>query len=133
MKALLALASLVGITVKGDETEDQLTAAITAHKPAPKNVVIDFDDADVKAAFTARIIEATKPYEAAVVELKAEVTKLTALLANGAAAAAGGNAPVNGVNQTAKTENTMTREAFNKLSHVERNAFMAAQGKLTDA
>jgi len=69
MKALLALASLIGITVKGDETEDQLTAAIVAHKPQSPNVVIDFEDAAVKAAFTARITEATKD----------DKTKLTAL------------------------------------------------------
>jgi ATP-dependent protease ClpP protease subunit len=132
MKALLALASLVGITVKGDETEDQLTAAITAHKPQSPNVVIDFEDAAVKAAFAASITEATKDDKAKLTALETELTKITALLANGAAGAAGGNPAIPGAQQTTKTENTMTRAAFNKLSHAERNDFMGAKGKLTE-
>jgi ATP-dependent Clp endopeptidase proteolytic subunit ClpP len=94
MKAILALASLVGITVKGDETEDQLTALIAAHRPSAKNVVIDFEDEAVKSAFTARITEATKDDKAKITALEAELVKITALLTNGAAGAAGGNAPV---------------------------------------
>jgi ATP-dependent protease ClpP protease subunit len=97
MKALLALASHVGITVKGDETEDQLTAAITAHKPQSPNVVIDFEDAAVKAAFAKAITDATQGDKAEITALKAELAKITALLTNGAAGAAGGNAPVNSV------------------------------------
>ena len=103
MKALLALASLVGITVKGDETEDQLTAAITAHKPQSPNVVIDFEDAAVKAAFTARITEATKDSAAKITAFEAELTGIKALLANGAAGAAGGNAAVKVVTTTPGT------------------------------
>jgi ATP-dependent protease ClpP protease subunit len=97
MKALLALASLVGITVKGDETEDQLTAAITAHKPQSPNVVIDFEDTAVKAAFAKAITDATQADKAEITALKAELAKITALLTNGAAGAAGGNAPVKSV------------------------------------
>jgi ATP-dependent protease ClpP protease subunit len=100
MKALLALASLVGITVKGDETEDQLTAAITAHKPQSPNVVIDFEDAAVKDAFAARITEATKDANAKIATLETELTGIKALLANGAAGAAGGNAPVKPITTT---------------------------------
>jgi ATP-dependent protease ClpP protease subunit len=133
MKALLALASLVGITVKGDETEDQLTAAITAHKPQSPNVVIDFEDAAVKAAFAASITEATKDDKAKLTALETELAKITALLTNGAAGAAGGNAPIQGAQGGSGTPaNTMTRAAFNQLPHAERNAFMAAKGKLED-
>jgi len=132
MKALLALASALGIPLPENCTEDQAVEAFKAHKPAAKNVVIDFEDADVKAAFTARITDATQADKAKITALETELAKITALLANGAAGAAGGNAPVQGAQQTTKPENTMTRAAFNKLSHAERNAFMAAKGKLTD-
>jgi len=132
MKALLALASLVGITVKGDETEDQLTAAITAHKPQSPNVVIDFEDAAVKAAFTARIAEATKDSTTKITALETEITSIKALLTNGAAGAAGGNAPVHGAQGGNNPVKTMTRAAFNQLPHAERNAFMASKGKLED-
>ena len=133
MKAILALASLIGITVKGDETEDQLTAAITAHKPQSPNVVIDFEDAAVKAAFAARITEATKDDKDSITALQTELTSIKALLANGAAGAAGGNAPIQGAQGGGgKPVNTMTRAAFNQLPHAERNAFMAARGKLED-
>lgn len=133
MKALLALASLIGITVKGDETEDQLTAAITAHKPQSPNVVIDFEDANVKAAFAARITEATKDSAAKITSLETELASIKALLANGAAGAAGGNAPIQGAQSSGgNSVKTMARSAFNKLPHAERNAFMAAKGKLTD-
>jgi len=53
------------------------------------------------------------------------------VITNGAAGAAGGIAPVV-TTTTTKKENTMTRAAFNKLPHNERNAFMSAGGKLTD-
>lgn len=130
MKALLALASLVGITVKGDETEDQLTAAITAHKPQSPHVVIDFEDTAVKAAFAKAITDATKADKDSLTALQTELTNLKALMANGAAGAAGGGAPAPTV--PAKTENTMARSAFNKLPHADRNAFMASGGKLED-
>jgi len=94
MKAIIALASALGIPLPENCTEDQAVEAFKAHKPAAKNVVIDFEDADVKAAFTARITDATKDEKAEITALKAELAKITALLANGAAGAAGGNAPV---------------------------------------
>jgi len=133
MKALLALASLVGITVKGDETEDQLTAAITAHKPAPKNIVIDFEDESVKAAFTARITDATKDANAKITALETELAKITALLTNGAAAAAGGNPPVPPAPpKNAGDPKLKTRSEFNNLSALARAEFFKAGGKLTE-
>ena len=94
MKALLALASALGIPLPENCTEDQAVEAFKAHKPAPKNVVIDFEDADVKAAFAARITDATQADKAKITALETELAKITALLANGAAGAAGGNTPV---------------------------------------
>lgn len=133
MKALLALASLVGITVKGDETEDQLTAAITAHKPAPKNIVIDFEDESVKAAFTARITDATKDANAKITTLETELAKITALLTNGPAAAAGGNPPVPPAPpKNAGDPKLKTRSEFNNLSALARAEFFKSGGKLTE-
>lgn len=133
MKAIIALATHLGISLPENCTEDQAVEAFKAHKPAAKNVVIDFEDPAVQAAFTARITDATKADKDKIAALEGELAKITALLANGAAGAAGGNAPVIGAPPAGgKTENTMTRAAFNKLSHAERNAFMANKGKLTD-
>jgi hypothetical protein len=133
MKAILALASLVGVALKGDETEDQIVAACQAHKPQSPNVVIDFEDAAVKAAFAASITEATKDDKAKLTALETELAKITALLTNGAAGAAGGNAPIQGAQGgSGNPVNTMTRAAFNQLPHAERNAFMAAKGKLEE-
>ena len=94
MKALLALASALGIPLPENCTEDQAVEAFKAHKPAAKNVVIDFEDADVKAAFAARITEATQADKAKITALETELASIKALLTNGPAAAAGGNTPV---------------------------------------
>jgi ATP-dependent protease ClpP protease subunit len=94
MKALLALASALGIPLPENCTEDQAVEAFKAHKPAAKNVVIDFEDADVKAAFTARITDATQADKAKITALETELASIKALLTNGPAAAAGGNTPV---------------------------------------
>lgn len=131
MKALLALASALGIPLPENCTEDQAVEAFKAHKPAAKNVVIDFEDADVKAAFAARITDATQADKTKITALETELASIKALLTNGAAAAAGGNVLVSGVPPVAP-KNTMSRSAFNALPHVERNAFMAAGGKLED-
>jgi len=130
MKPLIALASALGISLPENCTEDQAIAAFKAHKAPEKNVVIDFEDAAVKAAFDKRITEATKADKDSLTALQTELTNLKALMANGAAGAAGGGAPAPAA--SAKTENTMARSAFNKLPHAERNAFMASGGKLTD-
>lgn len=93
MKALIALASAVGITLPENCTEDQAVEAIKAHKPETKNVVIDFESDEVKNAFAARIADALKDDKAKVTALETELASLKALITNGAAAAAGGNAP----------------------------------------
>ena len=130
MKALLALAKKIGIAFAENATEDQIVAAIDGWTPPSKNVVIDFEDADVKAAFANRITEATKDDKAKIAALETEIGNIKALIVNGAAGAAGGNAPV--PNPPKKEDKTMARSAFNQLPHSERNAFMAAGGKLTD-
>jgi len=87
----------------------------------------------VKAAFAASITEATKDDKAKLTALETELAKITALLTNGAAGAAGGNAPIQGAQGGGSNPvNTMTRAAFNQLPHAERNAFMAAKGKLEE-
>jgi ATP-dependent Clp endopeptidase proteolytic subunit ClpP len=124
MKALIALASLVGLSLKGDETEDQLCDAIAAHKPTPPKMELNVEDPETKAHFQKLVDEATA-------SLKTEVTNLTALIKNGAAGAAGAGAPVTAGAPAAEAP-TMSRTAFNKLSHAERNAFMATNGKLSN-
>ena len=90
-KLIIALASLAGIAVKGDETDDQLEAAIKAHKPAGQKFEMNLDDPETKKLFdtavSAGITEAMKP-------VTAEMTSLRALITNGAAGAAGGISPV---------------------------------------
>lgn len=93
-KLITALAALSGITIAENASEDEALAAIKAHKPSPKNVVIDFEDTDVKAAFDKRITDATKDDKAKITALETELSNLKALIINGAAGAAGGNAPV---------------------------------------
>ena len=116
MKALLALASFVGITVKGDETEDQLAAAVAAHKPALKNIVIDFEDEAVKTAFTARITEATKDDKNKITALETELARINALLKNGAAGAAGGNPPVPTPTPAAKSKDEQIEALQSELT-----------------
>lgn len=127
MKALLALAKKIGIAFADNATEDQILAAIDGWQPAFN---IDFDDPQIKAAFTARITDATKDHVAKITTLESEITNLKALITNGAAGAAGGNPPAPTI--TTPQAKTMARSAFNNLPHAERNAFMAAGGKLTD-
>lgn len=132
MKLTIALANALGISLAENATEADAIAAFKAYKAAPQNHAIDFESDEVKNAFAARIKEATKGHEDEITNLKAELAKVQNLLANGAAAAAGGNAPVTAASHGAKTANIMNRAAFNALPHAERNAFMAAGGKLED-
>ncbi len=132
MKPLIALASALGISLPENCTEDQAIAAFKAHKAPEKNIVIDFEDATVKAAFAKAITDATAADKKIITDLQTELADVKALITNGAAGAAGGGAPINTPPPAPKTENTMARSAFNKLPHAERNAFMAAKGKLTD-
>lgn len=124
MKAILALASLVGLSLKGDETEDQLCAAIAAHTPTPPKMELNVEDPETKAHFQKLVDDATAA-------LKADVVNLTALIKNGAAGAAGAGAPVTAA-APVPAVNTLSRSAFNALSHAERNAFMATNGKLSN-
>lgn len=130
MKPLIALASALGITLPDNCTEDQAITAFKAYKAPEKNVVIDFEDTAVKAAFTKAITDATKADKDLITALQTDLNSFKALLANGAIGAAGGNPPAPSV--PGKKANTMARTAFNKLTHAERNAFMAAKGTLTD-
>lgn len=132
MKAILALAALVGITVKGDETEDQIEALIKAHKPVPPSVELNLDDPETKKRFEAAIATALpaalKPMEDKMKLLEEDNKKITALIANGGAAAGGGNPPV--VTGQGKEKKELTRDAFNALSSTEQNEFFNKGGKL---
>lgn len=88
MKALVALAKKIGIALADNATEDQIIASIDGWQPAFN---IDFDDPQIKAAFAARITDATKDANAKITTLESEITNLKALITNGAASAAGGN------------------------------------------
>lgn len=93
-KLITALAALSGISIAENASEDEALAAIQAFKPAAKNIVIDFESDDVKAAFNKRIAEATAADKAKITALEGEITNLKALITNGAASAAGGNPAV---------------------------------------
>jgi ATP-dependent protease ClpP protease subunit len=129
MKALLALASLVGITVKGDETEDQLTDLIAAYKPAAPKVEMNLEDPETKKLFDDAVAAGCAAIKS---EFTAEITKLQALVKNGAAAAAGAGAPVPGAAPAAEKK-TLTHDEFRALSHPERNTFFRDGGKLVAA
>ena len=129
MKALLALASLVGITVKGDETEDQLADLVAAYKPAPPKVEMNLEDPETKKLFDDAVAAGCAALKT---EFTGEIAKLTALMKNGAAASAAAGAPVAGAAPAAEKK-TLTHEAYRALSHPERAAFIRAGGKLVDA
>lgn len=91
MKALLALAKKIGIAFADNATEDQILAAIDGWKPA---FDIDINDEKVTASIDQRITAATAADKAKITALETELTNLKALITNGAASAAGGNAAV---------------------------------------
>jgi ATP-dependent protease ClpP protease subunit len=134
MKPLIALATALGITLPENATEDQAIAAFKAHKAPDKNVIIDFEDTAVKAAFAKAITDATQADKAEITALKTELGKITALLANGPAAAAGGNPAIPGALPAGgtKTENTKTRAEFEVMNAQERAEFFRNKGKLID-
>jgi len=136
MKPIIALAAALGITLPENCTEDQAVEAFKAHKPQSpgKNVVIDFEDAAVKAAFDARITEVTKADKDQITALKADLAKIQNLLTNGPAAAAGGNPPVQGAqgNGGEKKENTMPRAEWRKLSPHAQAKFFSDGGRLIE-
>lgn len=121
MKALLALAKKIGIAFADNATEDEICNAIEAWQPPAKNVVIDFEDADVKAAFAARITDATAAEKAKITALEGELANLKALITNGAAAAAGGSAPI--VNAQPKQQLTITEQYAAITDSAERTRF----------
>lgn len=125
MKAILALASLVGVALKGDETEDQIVAAIIAHKPAPQKLELNLDDAETKAHFDGLVTTATKP-------LQAKIEALEALIKNGPAGSAGAGSPVPAPGAPSAAKKTLTHEEFKNLSHPERSQFIRAGGKITE-
>lgn len=122
MKAILALASLVGVALKGDETEDQAAAAIAAHKPAPQKLELNLEDPETKAHFDGLMTNATKP-------LQDKIAALEALIKNGAAGSAGAGNPVP-VPGTAPQAKTLTHEQFKALTHPERSQFIRNGGKI---
>jgi len=129
MKALLAIASLVGITVKGDETEDQLTDLVAAYKPAPPKVEMNLADPETKKLFDDAVAAGCAALKA---EFNGEITKLTALVKNGVTTSAGAGAPVTGAASTTEVK-TLTSSEFNALTQHQRNQFFKAGGKLVDA
>ncbi len=124
MKAILALASLVGVALKGDETEDQIVAACAAHKPAPQKLELNLEDAETKAHFDGLVTNATKP-------LQAKIEALEALIKNGAAGSAGAGTPVIAPGTEPKAK-VLTHEQFKALTHPERSQFIRNGGKITD-
>lgn len=120
MKAILALASLVGLSLKGDETEDQLCAAIAAHKPTPPKMELNVEDPETKAHFQKLIDDATAA-------LKADLVNLNALIKNGAAGAAGAGAPVPPAKADGKGK-SLTRAEFQNLTPRERSEFFRTPG-----
>lgn len=131
MKNLIKLAALLGVTgIPADATEAQFEAALDAHKPKDKNVVIDFEDEAVKTAFKNFITAETKTLTDKITAVEAENTRLNALIKNGAAGSAGGNPPIAGAGGAGATVKTITQAEFDAMNHIDRNAFMAAKGKI---
>ena len=112
IKLITALAALQGIKIPENATETEALQVIQNHKVHEarelhvenRNVVIDFEDAAVKAAFAKAITEATKADKDSLTALQTELTSIKALMANGAAGAAGGGAPVAGAQGGATTK-----------------------------
>ena len=140
MKALITLASIFGVTgIPENATEDQLIAAITAYQPPGKNVVIDFENADVKTAFKAFILTETKPLADKITALetenstlKTENTRINALITSGAAGAAGGNAAVTppaGGNANPKIK---TKAEFDAMNPRDKSEFSRNGGRISD-
>lgn len=142
MKALLKLAALVGVTgIPDDATEDQIIAAFTAHKPKEKNVVLDFEDAGVKAAFSNAVKLETKALIDKNTELEGKIkaledanknfTALNSLIASGAAGASIVAAAVQ-ASQSSGADKTKNRAEFSAMTPAARATFLANGGKLTD-
>ncbi len=87
---IIKLAALAGITgIANDATEEQIATAIDGFKPKEKNVIIDFEDATVKAAFEKAVAAHTQPLTEKITAVETENKRLHNLIKNGAAGSAG--------------------------------------------
>lgn len=128
---LILLARASGITVADDATEDQLNAAIVAHKPAAVVAELNLEDPETKSRFEAAVEAAVKPLREQLTGAVAEVDRLKTLASNGALGAAMAAAPVQ--NATAQREKKeLTRAEFNNLSPAARSEFSKKGGKIID-
>jgi hypothetical protein len=130
MKAILALASLVGVALKGDETEDQIVAAIIAHKPATQKLELNLEDPETKAHFDGLVTNATKP-------LTAKIEALEALIKNGPAGSAVAGSPLPTGGPPAKTKDEQIADLQTELNACkdskERGQIIAKISKLRAA
>ena len=137
-KAIIALAAHAGIALSGDETEDQICAAIAAHKPEAAKFEMNLEDAETKkifdtavgsgiaAALPAAVVAATKPLEDKITALSALVTHGAAGSAQGAAATAGAGTVAKGsaLDQFNAIEDPAERQAFYNKNMVAIKAAM---------
>lgn len=126
MKALLALASTLGITVPDGATEEQAIAAFAAYKPKDKNVVIDFEDAAVKSAFEKAVASHTQPLTDKIAAVEAENKRLIGLITNGAAGSAGSGSPIE---NSKKEEDLTIHEQYNAITNSDERAKFYAKHK----
>ncbi len=120
MKNLIKLAALVGVTgIPDNATEEQITAALEAYKPKEKNVIIDFEDATVKAAFEKAVAAHTQPLTDKITAVETENKRLVALITNGAAGSAGAGSHI----QNSKKEGEKTiHEQYNAITNSDERA-----------
>ena len=119
---LITAAAKFGITLTAESSDADVSAALVkiAAAAPPPTPPVDIDG---------KISAAVKP-------LQDEITRLKGLgeqgLNPGNPITAAAGAPVTGAKKGDEGPRIMARSEFNKLSHAERNAFMAAKGKLSD-
>lgn len=121
--AFIALARKTGINIDDSASESEIVAAIENWNPPAKNIIIDFEDANVQAAFDARIASVTADHKAKLATMEAELAAIKALITNGAAAAAGGNQAVITPTRTPNATASIA-EQFNTITDpAERTRF----------
>jgi ATP-dependent Clp endopeptidase proteolytic subunit ClpP len=137
-KAIIALAAHAGIALSGDETEDQICAAIAAHKPEAAKFEMNLEDAETKkifdtavgsgiaAALPAAVAAATQPLEEKIAALSALVTHGAAGSAQGAPATSGAGTAAKGsaLDQFNAIEDPAERQAFYNKNLVAIKAAM---------
>jgi ATP-dependent Clp endopeptidase proteolytic subunit ClpP len=125
-KAIIALAAHAGIALSGDETEDQICAAIAAHKPEAAKFEMNLEDAETKKIFDTAVgsgIAAALPaaVAAATQPLEEKIAALSALVTHGAAGSAQGAPATSGAGTVAKGS---ALDQFNAIEDpAERQAF----------